>query len=384
MKTKEFLSKKTKVIGMPRIKKAKKPQKEKAIAGFRQFCKALSAKDRVALLHHSDPDGFCAAAIFLHAVKKKIGKMPVVIENYEYADDKKAARFLKKAAKKKANKLVIVDISIDGDRNHEKIMKPFEQVLVIDHHKLYKDLSDEKTVFIKAHFVSKREPSAYPASKLCFDLFSKCVDIEKADWIACVGIIGDKGYAHWKSFFKKTMQRTGLTLTELHRLTYLAGATEVMAREKMPQLLKLFLEKKPGAILKTPFRKCLERFEKALEKGIASCGKNCSRFPELELLLYETSTATEGLKSYVINELSEMHPKKTVVLIQDSGHGYVRASARRQDCKVKMNELMERAIKGIPDSNGGGHIPAAAAKVPKKYREKFRKNLFKALKAMKK
>ncbi len=69
-------------------------------------------------------------------------------------------------------------------------------------------------------------------------------------------------------------------------------------------------------------------------------------------------------------------------IIQDVGNNDLRISARRQDYKVKMNNLMEKSIKGIPNSNAGGHIPAAAAKIPKRFRGKFRKNLLRAAKKM--
>ncbi len=358
-------------------------KKSMLLLRLKEFCSDLDKKDRVALLHHSDPDGFCSAAIVLKALKKLTGKMPVVIENYEYADNKRAKAFLKKAAEKKTNKLIILDISIDGDPNWKRLVKPFEKVLIIDHHKLYEDLSSKKTIFIKAQFVSKREPSSYPCSKLCFDLVGKCAKISNADWIACIGIIGDKGYPHWKPFFKKTMKRTGLDLFTLTDLTYLVGATEVMAREKMNSLLLLFFEaKSPKEILRSPFSKYLEKMKMELDRQIWLCMENALFFPELELVLYETRTVREGIKSYVVNELSELSPNRTVILIQDSGKKYLRVSARRQDCRIKMNELLERSIRGIPDANGGGHIPAAAARIPKRFESKFKKNLMKTLKRM--
>ena len=55
-------------------------------------------------------------------------------------------------------------------------------------------------------------------------------------------------------------------------------------------------------------------------------------------------------------------------------------SARRQDFKVKMNELLEEAVKGIPDSSAGGHIPAAAGSIPKSYEDRFKENIVKILK----
>ena len=46
------------------------------------------------------------------------------------------------------------------------------------------------------------------------------------------------------------------------------------------------------------------------------------------------------------------------------------------DCKLLLgNDLLENSIKGIPESGAGGHTPAAAGSIPKKYYEKFLENL---------
>lgn len=58
----------------------------------------------------------------------------------------------------------------------------------------------------------------------------------------------------------------------------------------------------------------------------------------------------------------------------------MRFSARRQDFRVKMNELLEKAVKGIPNASAGGHIPAAAGSVPRDYLNVFKENLLQILK----
>jgi nanoRNase/pAp phosphatase (c-di-AMP/oligoRNAs hydrolase) len=55
-------------------------------------------------------------------------------------------------------------------------------------------------------------------------------------------------------------------------------------------------------------------------------------------------------------------------------------SARRQDLKVKMNELLETALgKG----SGGGHVPAAAGILPRKNLKVFKSNIIRLLKSPK-
>ena len=48
---------------------------------------------------------------------------------------------------------------------------------------------------------------------------------------------------------------------------------------------------------------------------------------------------------------------------------------RGKVCIVDLNHLANDSVKGIPDSNGGGHIQAAGAGFPAKYLSRFLKNL---------
>ncbi|MDD5148846.1 MAG: DHHA1 domain-containing protein, partial [Candidatus ainarchaeum sp.] len=107
-------------------------------------------------------------------------------------------------------------------------------------------------------------------------------------------------------------------------------------------------------------------------------GATVEVIPELELELYTIKTRFPAIKSQIINDFSNKSPGKTVILWEITGRN-VRFSARRQDGKVKVNELLENAIEGIPDSNAGGHAPAAAGGVPKEFFEKFKEQLIREL-----
>ncbi len=354
-------------------------------ARFKDFCLGLSKKDRVAVLHHSDPDGFCSGLIVMKAIEKLSGKKPVHIAHYEYANEKQAREFARAVKKKKLNKLVLVDIAIDGDIQRKRIIKPFDRALILDHHKIYEDLNSEKVVFLKAGWFSKKDPAQYACSKFCFDMFGKVTNVSAFDWVACVGILGDMGFESWKSFVKKTMVKRKLKLDQLNFLLEMIAATEVMAGNRMNSLLNEFYKaKNPKSLLKSSFVKYIKAVRCERDQLVAGFDKRAEYIPEVDLFVYEFVVKRDGIKSYVVNEISQIHPNTNVVVIQDSKRGDLRISARRQDYKVRMNELMEKSIHGIPKSNAGGHIPAAAARIPKKFRAKFRANMIKVLKKMKK
>ena len=140
-------------------------EKERLLARFDQFCSGLSRNDRIAIVHHSDADGICSALIAAKAVEKLTGKKPVVVQRYEYGNRALALKALKSIKAKKANVLIVVDLGIDGQPYNIEEKCPFEKGLVIDHHKMYKDLNTKKTVFLKSGFFTEKDPSSYVTSK---------------------------------------------------------------------------------------------------------------------------------------------------------------------------------------------------------------------------
>ncbi len=356
-------------------------RKTELLKRFKAFCNGLKKTDRIALLHHSDPDGFCSGLITMKAIKKITGKLPEYISPYEYGNQEQADKLVRVTKRKKLNKLIVVDVGIDGGSNWKEMFVAFEEVLIIDHHKIYQDLNSKKVVFLKAKWFSKKDPAQYACSKLCFDLFNKIVDIKKTDWIASIGIFGDMSFRSWKSFVRKTVRESNFELELLCELLELIAATEVMAEHRMGTLLMEFYNaKSPRTLTKSVFCKYTKGLRKERDRLINGFTEKADYYPEKELFVYEIKTDREGIKSYVINEISTVLPNQTIVVIQDSGNSDLRISGRRQDYKVKINELMEKSVIGIPNSNAGGHIPAAAARIPKKYKAKFKKNLLRIAK----
>ncbi len=351
-------------------------EKEELLEKFKGFCKRLSKEDRVALIHHSDADGLCSALVTAKAIEKLTGKRPVSVTPFEYGNRSQGREAVAAIKKNKANKLIVLDIGIDSAPHGLADKCSFEECLVIDHHKLYRDLNSKKVVFLKAEFFTKKDPSSYVTSKFAFDLFNKATDVKEFDWIACIGILGDMNLETWKGFVKKTIKKRKISMTLLYELLDLIAAVEAMARKEMRELFWAFYEtKNPKALLESRFKKHFKEFKKEKDSLVLGFEQKAECFPSIELFLYPIKARHEGIKSHVINEISEMHPDKTIILLQCLGSGRVRFSARRLDFKVAVNDLIVEAIKGIPNSSGGGHRPAAAGSVPRKHLSKFKQNL---------
>ena len=64
-----------------------------------------------------------------------------------------------------------------------------------------------------------------------------------------------------------------------------------------------------------------------------------------------------------------------IILICTPEEKIVRISSRCQSKRADMGELMNKSVKDIPNAVGGGHAPAAGARVPKEYFSQFKNNV---------
>ena len=83
----------------------------------------------------------------------------------------------------------------------------------------------------------------------------------------------------------------------------------------------------------------IEKFKEEKDSLVEGFEKKAEMFPEIGLCFYAIKARHENIKSYVINEISEMRPHKTIILLQFLQKGRVRFSARRQDGKIKVNDI---------------------------------------------
>ncbi len=335
---------------------------------FKDFMKKISAWQKIAVVHHRDTDGICSALLFSKALEKLRGTA-----DYH---EKKAIK--EKLLEFKPDKIVFLDLSIDQFPEFIRELESIAPILILDHHKIYNDLNSSRTVFIKSQMLSELDGSNYPASKLCFDLCSGLIDLSNETWIACVGLLGDMSYDSWKDFFNETIARLKISLNELKQLKEIISAVEVLAPEKFPELFNDFYSMAPAKILSGKFKEFVSVLENEIKKHESEFEKKAEFFPSLELYFF-TIRSDKEIKSAVIDRLTLKHPNKTIIVFGDNGKPLVRFSARRQDFKIKMNELLEKATASIPGASGGGHIPAAAGSVPREHLEEFKENIKKIL-----
>ncbi len=351
---------------------------------FDKFVSSLSKKDRILILAHGDGDGLCSSIILAHALVQLRGRKPNEISFQGYSARTIPKDVFDLVVKKKINKVISVDWVIDQDKKvFNEFEKLLENVLILDHHKIYADLNSKKTLMIKSQWISKLDGSKYPAAKLTFDLFNSKTDLSKFDWFAGIGIIADSSQIVWSFFLKKLLKKYGLPIDKSFKKNALGDMSKMvealMAIDpwKIYSYFKIFyLAKNPQKLLNSRLKLFKEKMEKEINYWLQRFEDEKESYDNGELLYFEFKSKY-SIKSPLINKISwELYPNKTIVLVvNDSEKEFVSFSARRQDFKVKVNDLLEKSIEGLKNANAGGHIPAAAGTIRKEDLSKFKNNL---------
>lgn len=339
---------------------------------FKQFLRA--AKKSTLVFYHSDADGLSACVIIAKTFEKLGNEAPLCIPTEYFETEKMLSNF----DKQKPANVIFLDIAIDSKPDIVKKMEKEAKMLVIDHHKIINDISSERTVFIKPQMLSAVEPSNYPASKLCFDLCSAIVDLKKEKWIASIGIIGDKSEKQWHSFLNKALWENNVSMEELKGIAELIEAVKVVDPERFSELFEMLYFLSPKQILKSPLNEMREKLNAALSKYMERFEKEAEHYEDIELYFFVIEPEFP-IKSALIDRLTEKYPNKTIIVVEDIGKEKLRFSARRQDFRLAMNDLLEKAVRGIPRGEAGGHVPAAAGSIPAAYLKKFKENLLNIL-----
>ena len=340
---------------------------------FKTYIASLVPEDNIAILHHTDADGITAGLI----TKKSIKKICSITIPLHFHQKEGKITITKKTIDRiksnNINKLIIVDMAIDHDPDAVKKLENHAKLLLIDHHKTVNNINSKITTAIKAEDLLDIPSAKYPASKMCYDLFSDLTDITDLAWLAAIGIWGDYAQSQWPVFLKKTAIPKHI-LEEIDELIFYSNS--IKGIDGLSDAFNILdTAKTPEDILKsTKLQSYKNTVKTELNKYLDTHKKDAQFHNNDTLIIYEI-TPRHRLKSRLINILSQKHyPKKTIIILEHHKNR-IDISARRQDSKYSMNEMLKDALVGIPNSQGGGHIPAAGGYLPKVYLAQFKKQV---------
>jgi len=328
---------------------------------FFSFISRLNEKDRIAIVSHTDLDGVASAKVANEVINAN------VLRFVDYIDvNEELARELKS---KGVNKIIFTDLDFDKPELIKTIEK-FAEILIIDHHIFRNDLNSERTTFLSAE--------GYCTTFICYYLFSKVQNISNLDWIVAAASIADFSYHKNFDWVMDVKKRYGDTFdieemsrrSRIYDLAIKLSLTLIYFRGKINEAYKLIGNSINEIGVLDNYVKDVQ---KEIERSLAMFEKEKRIFGNGDVYFWEFAPEF-FIKSILINELSLRHKDKTIIIVENNGR-YYEVSARRQDGKVNLVELLKKLTFEIENATSGGHMKAAGATILPKDIAEFRRRV---------
>ena len=332
---------------------------------FLNFLAKLNKKDKIGVITHIDLDGIASAILINEILKQKKLKInSLSFINYEKGMFK---LFREKFSRKRINKVFIFDINVDSDYEGFFMLKKKYDIFLIDHHP--SDLQGKNIIKTKSEDCT---------TLVLYDLLKKEFNIEKWKELVLATAISEFSFSDKENF---QFIKEAYSLITLENIW---DSIPVKEAEKIGFALIYFKrkEKKVFNLLQKQKQKLFDKYYNIIKKEVIeyedSFRREAEFYPEKNLYLFY-KTPKYHLISLAINKLALETPEKTIVCLNDSMDSpeFLSASFRNQLGKENVNLLVKKAINGLENANGGGHVPAAAARFLKKDLEKFKENILK-------
>ena len=343
----------------------------------------MKREDNIGIVYHADPDGVCSAAILAKAIKA-IRKKEV--DSLFYASNYAILKnILQDMQDYRFNKLIFLDMSVDQISEIKKT-EQFSDILVLDHHKLYKDINSKKTTLIKPQMVFSRVNSDfYCCSKLSYDLVNNVIDLSCLDWIAVIGILGDSCFEYWKPFVNKVLKKYGINKKPDIYKSQLGKAAELIFYSIAHNIKNanicynlLYNSKDYKDIVNSKIKRYGKEIQNEVDYWNSNVNQLAEKYPDLELII-DFIKPRYFINPAVIRYISIRNPDKTIIIAQDMNLDTLHISGRRADSKIAVNALLEKSIENLQGANAGGHESAAAATIRKQDFFRFKNNIIRIL-----
>jgi len=317
----------------------------------------LDSPKKIAIVADNDEDGITATVnLFLFLKNEGHTVLPLFFDRHLVKEE-----FSSMMKEFLPEKTIFLDLGSDFvEEALEDISKYTGEFVSIDHHKgeiNYKN-AKHSYLFIHPSQFSKIDSSKYPVSKMVYDIFGG------KNWVAATGVVGDSSADCWKKFLISVQKEYSISYKEIDEVTQTIVAVRTQDRGKRDELFEYFCKiDDPKQIFKSDFYKLKKNFDKKIESIKKDYEKNVEKFNKSN---FEVYFSKEGIVNPIINPLAKEYPSKTFMVYKEIA-GMCNASFRRGDYKINLPDMISFSLKGIPNSAGGGHVPAAGASFPKKH-----------------
>ena len=325
---------------------------------FFDFISDIGKKDKVAILSHGeDIDGILTAKIINEVIPGDVIKLL----GYEELND----GLISELKKLKITKITLTDMGIPN-KEFVKKLESIAPLLIIDHHVAREDYNSEKTVYLNAQ--------GFCNSYLCYYLFSKVKSLEEYDWLVVCASFADWQHEKNREWIKEVYKKYNIAFNDDVKKTKLWDIHTTLV------FACIYFRNNPKYIfdnIKTKFGDVdhLVEHEKEVRKALNETKKRFEKEKQkLGNVYYWEFNPKLAIRELVVSKISAENPDKTYVFVTSIDDS-CRISARRQDDRYDLSEVIKRLIKGFDDASGGGHRKAAGCHFPKRYLEEFKRRI---------
>jgi single-stranded DNA-specific DHH superfamily exonuclease len=336
---------------------------------------------KICLIFHIDTDGICSAFITGKAIELLRKELPFV---YAYSTASLGKKTYEKLIREEFDLVIFVDLGVDRKPKYLRLLSDKVKVIAFDHHLLKEDLTGENILHFSTHSETEKY---YPCSFFVYNIFSEIMNIKKYDWVAAVGLIGDSGADLYKEFMLEVLKKYGIKEeekfidTKLGFIDKLLGSARVYNGKKGAlKALKVLLEcetiedfYEKNAVLERWY----EKVEEYLVKKLNEFKEDHEEFDDT--LYYHMEKPEYNVGSPISSKLGYEHPHKTIILVINLDSLRAKIHLRRNDGKINVSDLVEKAVKLLEDSEGGGHPQSAGGNILVKDVPQFKENVKKLL-----
>ena len=315
----------------------------------KKFLNNITEKDKVAIIHDDDGDGFASAILYYDFCISKNTIPKTFTSSFR--------RQFNKIPLEEFNKIIITDIAPNGI---QKINLPLnKQIISIDHHPKGP---------IQKEILDYRDESYAPAAKIAYELTNL------KPWLALAGTLSDEGqlYPENQNFINKILKSLNTPYKDFCQNVTFVITNFLIYFEDNTQKAFDILKNINSIEQISKLKKYSKPIENEVQKYVDKYEKNKIKINNINFSLINPKYNT---KSIIINIISKKYPNEIHLIAKPLDNDTISISSRYQSQKANLPDLLEKATKNLKNATSGGHPRAAAARIQSKDLNRFKQNL---------
>jgi len=320
----------------------------------REFLDNITSKDKVAIIHHDDLDGFASGILFYDWCKQK-GTLP---EHFVYLTETSS---IKDYDLTKFNKILITDLAPNLIAAELESIKD-KQILYTDHHLRTKPVPKEILEY------QTTDEGYIPSSRTVQEL------TQLKPWLGVAGTVGDAGdyYPENMNYINKILKKENITLDKFkENVTSIISNTIIYFKDNLQEVFQI-LDKIDSTEEIKQLEKYSQPVEDELQKFVEKYDEKKEKLGNINFYYFESEFYIKVPLAAII---SRQDFNQTYIFATPRDENTISLGARNQSKKKDMAELLRIGIKGLKNARTGGHIPAAGGSIQKKDLKKFKENI---------